>query len=247
MKTRMKPLLVSASGAIMAALLAFSFTVGSSRSVRAEEGEALATARPDIVLISAKDLEGLEQRVSRLEGIVASLTEASQHVKTQQLCVYDDSGSETCVTKAQLDALLTIQAHRVEAARPIAGAEGTPSEKEQSAAVPPSEPPAGAVPTSNSEPPAPVMPTSNSEPSAAASSNGISPTEPESTGSISTPPTSHAGLAAQPGASPDSEAAKNDEVQGLILMPTAPLTALAAQPSAPPDFEAVETDDLDLD
>jgi len=249
MKTRMKPLLVSASGAIVAALLAFSFTVGSSGSVRAEDGEALATARPDMVLISAKDLEGLEQRVSQLEGIVASLTEASQHVKTHQLCVYDDSGAETCVTKAQLDALLTSQVRAAEAAQPapVPGAEGTPSVKEHTAAVPPSEPPAGAVPTSNSEPPAPVVTTSNPEPSAGAGSNGISPAEPESTGSILTPTVPPSALAARPSASPDSAAAKNDEVQGSILTPTAPPPALATQPNVSPDSETVETDDLDLD
>jgi hypothetical protein len=200
----MKPLLVSASGAIVAALLAFSFTVGSPRSVRAEDGEALATARLDMVLISAKDLEGLEQRVFRLEGMVASLTEASQRVKTHQLCVYDDSGAETCITKAQLDALLTTQAHTAEVAKTAAvtDPEGTPSAKGQTAAVPPN----------NSEPPAAAVPTSKSEPSAPTSLDGVSPTEPESTGSISTPTASPTALAAQPSASPDSEAVETDDL-----------------------------------
>jgi hypothetical protein len=213
MKARIKPLLISASGAIAVALLVFSFTFGSSRSARAEDGEALTAARQDMVLVSAKDLEGLEQRVSQLEGIIASLTESSRRIKTHQLCISDDSGAETCITKGQLDALLTSQAHTPEAAQPapIAGAEGTPPVKEQTAAVPPSEPPAGAVPTSNSEPPAPVVPTSKPEPSAAGS-NGISPSEPESTGSILTPTASPTALAAQPSAPPDSEAVETDNL-----------------------------------
>jgi hypothetical protein len=238
MKTRIKPLLVSASAAIAVALLAFSFTFGSSRSARAEDGEPLAVARQDMVLVSAKDLEGLEQRVSQLEGIIASLTESSQRIKTHQLCISDDSGAETCITKAQLDALLATQARTAEAAKTAAVTdhEGTPSAKGQTAAAPPN----------NSEPPAAAVSTSKSEPSAPASIDEISPAEPESTGSISTPTASPTALAAQPSASPDSEAVETDEVQGSIT-PTAPPTPLAAQPSASPDSEAVETDDLDLD
>jgi hypothetical protein len=236
MKTRMKPLLVSASGAIAVALLALSFTVGGARTVRAEDDEALAAARPDMVLVSAKALEGLEQRVSYLEEIVASLTESSQRVSTRQLCVSDDSGAETCVTKAQLDALLTSQAHTAEADQPapISGVEGTPSVKEQTAAAP----------TSNSEPPVAAVPASNPVPSAPAGSNGSSLTEPESTGSISAstaPPAAPTALLSAP---PDSEAVKPDELPGSISTATAAPAAPAAQPSAPPDSEAVKPDEL---
>jgi hypothetical protein len=90
--------------------------LGGARSVRAEV-EAHA-ARPDVVLISTAALDGLEQRVSYLEGIVASLTLSSQHIRTYQLCVSGDGGAETCLTKPELDALLTNQAYVAEASRP---------------------------------------------------------------------------------------------------------------------------------
>jgi hypothetical protein len=111
MKTRVKALLVTTVSAAAAAVLALSVGLGGARSAGAEHPEGLAPARPDTVTISTAALDGLEQRVSYLEGIVASLTLASQHIRTYQLCVSGDSGPETCITKPQLDALLANQAH----------------------------------------------------------------------------------------------------------------------------------------
>ena len=53
-------------------------------------------------------MDGLDQRLSRLEESVAlfAATVSSQRVAARQLCVSDDSGAETCITKAQLDDLL---------------------------------------------------------------------------------------------------------------------------------------------
>jgi hypothetical protein len=107
MKTRMKFLLVTTSSAIAVALFALTFASVGARTVRAERP---APTRPDTVLISTAALDGLEQRVTYLEGIVAALTLASQHISTYQLCVSGDSGAETCLTKPQLDALLASQA-----------------------------------------------------------------------------------------------------------------------------------------
>jgi hypothetical protein len=111
----MKALLAAASGAIAAVLLVSSFAPGG-RAVRAADFDALSAARPETVLISTAALDGLEQRVSYLEGIVASLTLASQHIRTYQLCVSGDDGAETCLTKPQLDALLADQAKLAQAA-----------------------------------------------------------------------------------------------------------------------------------
>ncbi len=55
----------------------------------------------------AKAMETLEQRVIFLEETVAALTESWQHIDTHRLCASDDSGAETCITKPQLDVLLT--------------------------------------------------------------------------------------------------------------------------------------------
>src|ERR1700680_4121035 len=91
------------------ALLAASLTVGGSL-VRAEEPEAASSALHNIVFEPiAKAVQGLEQRIGGLETSVMAFAASftSAHITTQQLCVFDDSGgAPTCITKAQLDALL---------------------------------------------------------------------------------------------------------------------------------------------
>ena len=74
----------------------------------------------DTVLIPVKDVQALEQRIIYLEEKVAAFTEAWQHIDTHRLCVSDDSGAETCITKPQLDALLSSQTHAAEASPPAA-------------------------------------------------------------------------------------------------------------------------------
>jgi hypothetical protein len=127
-------------------------------------------------------LDALEQRISYLEDTIASITESSQRVSTHQLCVADDSGAETCLTKSQLDALLTGQPHAAEAAQPAtpAGVELTP----------PANEPAALVPTANN-PELPPPAASNEEP----------------TGSIST----GAGPAAEPSVLHDPETEGSDD------------------------------------
>ena len=53
-------------------------------------------------------VKGLEQRLTSLEGTIALLANSfsSQHISVRELCVSDDSGAQTCITKAQLDRLL---------------------------------------------------------------------------------------------------------------------------------------------
>jgi hypothetical protein len=114
MKTRMK--LSGTSGAIAVALLALSFSVGSSAAVRADDAESLSAPIHDTVLVPLKDLKALEQRLAYLEGAVTALTESRQH-DSHRICVSDNNGAETCITKAQLDAVLISQA-RVEVSHP---------------------------------------------------------------------------------------------------------------------------------
>jgi hypothetical protein len=64
-----------------------------------------------MVLVPVKSIDALEQRVKYLEESIAGLTEAWQHINTHRLCVSDDSGAETCITKAQLDSVLSKEAH----------------------------------------------------------------------------------------------------------------------------------------
>ena len=107
----MRSRFLSSSAAIAtAAILAFWFTFGS-QVVRADDPGALASPGQEMVLVPVKTIDALEQRVKYLEKSVADLTESWQHINTHRLCVSDDSGAETCITKAQLDSVLSKEAH----------------------------------------------------------------------------------------------------------------------------------------
>jgi hypothetical protein len=90
------------------ALLALSLTVGGSL-VRAEEPEA-ASLQNIVFDPITKIVDGIEERLAGLETTVMAYAKsfASERIVTQQLCISDASGAETCISKAQLDALLEI-------------------------------------------------------------------------------------------------------------------------------------------
>jgi hypothetical protein len=109
MKTGKTSLLGRLSGAFSIAMLALAFSIGSSNIVRAEEPENVAPSLHEMVVVPLmKAIEGIEQRLASLEGSLSLMAASfsSQRIATQQLCVADDSGAETCITKAQLDAVL---------------------------------------------------------------------------------------------------------------------------------------------
>ncbi len=83
------------------ALLALSATAGGS-AVRAGDPSTLQST------VLEKIVSGLEQQVANLEASVAAFAESftTRRIVTQELCVADGSGAQTCITKAQLDALL---------------------------------------------------------------------------------------------------------------------------------------------
>jgi len=116
--------------AAAAAVLAFWLTLGGSQAVRAEDADILSAPGQDMVLVSAKTVSELEQRVIYLEETVAALTESWQHINTHRLCVSDDSG-ETCISKPQLDALLIQFAQAKISEPPVA---------QEAAIAPPAEP-----------------------------------------------------------------------------------------------------------
>ena len=89
------------------ALLALSLSFGGSL-VRAEE-----TASPFENFVSdplAKVVQTIELRLAGVEATMMAFAGSfsSDHITTQRLCVSDGSG-ETCITRAQLDALLKLQ------------------------------------------------------------------------------------------------------------------------------------------
>jgi hypothetical protein len=109
MKTGKTSLLGRLSGALSIAMLALAFSIGGSNFVRAEDPEGVAPSLHEMVVVPLmKAIEGLEQRIANLEGSLSLMAVSfnSQRIATQQLCVADDSGAQTCITKAQLDALL---------------------------------------------------------------------------------------------------------------------------------------------
>jgi hypothetical protein len=99
MKSPTRSFLASTSSAIAVAMLAFSFSVGGSHAVRADDPESLSLPVQDTVLVPVKDMQALQQRVAYLEETVAALTESWRRINTHRLCVSDDGGAETCITR----------------------------------------------------------------------------------------------------------------------------------------------------
>jgi hypothetical protein len=82
-------------------LLALSATAGGS-AVRAGDPSTLQST------VLEKIVSGLEQQVANLEASMAAFADSftAKRIAAQELCVADGSGAQTCITKAQLDALL---------------------------------------------------------------------------------------------------------------------------------------------
>jgi hypothetical protein len=82
-------------------LLVLSATGGGS-AVRAEDPATLPAS------VFEKIAAGIEQRVADLQTSLAAFADSftARRVAAQELCVGDGNGAQTCITKAQLDALL---------------------------------------------------------------------------------------------------------------------------------------------
>lgn len=93
------------------ALLALSLTFGAS-AVRADS-EAPAPSWREMLVDPIMDaVKAVEDRLSGLEATVASMAGSftTRQITTQQLCVSDENGAQTCISKTQLDALLKTMA-----------------------------------------------------------------------------------------------------------------------------------------
>src|SRR6266446_9612306 len=101
MKSRWNSLMVGGCNVVGLALLALSATAGGS-AVRAGDPATLQST------VLEKIVSGLEQQVANLEASMAAFADlfTTRRIATQELCVADSSGAQTCITKAQLDALL---------------------------------------------------------------------------------------------------------------------------------------------
>ncbi len=100
------------------ALLALSLTFGPS-AVRAEPDSPTPSWREMLLDPIMTAVHTVEARLSSLEASIALSAGffTSQQIATQKLCVYDNTG-ETCITKAQLDAVLASMARAAANAPP---------------------------------------------------------------------------------------------------------------------------------
>jgi hypothetical protein len=102
------------------ALVAFSMAFGAP-SVRAQSDANVPSWREIAVDPIMNAVHSIEQRLASIEATVALFAGSftTQQLNTRQLCISDETGAQTCITKAQLDALLAKMAH-VAAAEPPA-------------------------------------------------------------------------------------------------------------------------------
>jgi hypothetical protein len=135
------PLLARVSRGLSIAFLALAFTSGVSM-VRAQ------TDVPSWMLADpiSDAVKAVEARLASLEAKLASVTESvtSRQSMEHELCVADDAGARTCISKAQLDRLLKMmQAAAIEPPAQatdsvtalVEPAEGAPSAPETKAAA----------------------------------------------------------------------------------------------------------------
>jgi hypothetical protein len=92
------------------AVLTLAVSLDGSRSLRAEDADELTSSLQEMIVDPImKTIQGLEVRLTGLEATVGAMTESftSRRVVAQVLCVSDETGGQTCITKAQLDILLS--------------------------------------------------------------------------------------------------------------------------------------------
>ena len=103
MMTAKTPLLAKVSCGFSIAFLALAITSGVS-TVRAQSDV------PTWMLVdpTSAAVKAVEDRLASLEAKIASVAESltSRQSTEHQLCVADDTGARTCISKAQLDRLL---------------------------------------------------------------------------------------------------------------------------------------------
>jgi hypothetical protein len=96
--------------------LALSLTFGGFTLAGANENR-LSPAVWELVATPLMNfVKAIEERVASLESSIAALAAKapSESIAAKQLCVADDTGAQTCISKAQLDALLRLQLATVE-------------------------------------------------------------------------------------------------------------------------------------
>jgi hypothetical protein len=115
-------------------LLALSVTAGGS-AVRAAGDSVVLDSVALEPLMKLADI--FQQRIAKIEASVAAVKDSltTKRVAAQELCVVDESGAQTCITKAQLDSLLKGALQTAQAA-PAPQAAAAPAPHAEQAACP---------------------------------------------------------------------------------------------------------------
>jgi hypothetical protein len=197
------------------AVLALAVALDGSRAVRAEDADDLTSSLQEMIVDPImKTVRGIDMRLTGLEATVGAMAQSftSRHVVAQVLCVSDEAGAQTCITKAQLDALLSGIA-RAEISRPSVAV--------TEAKVVPTEEPIETVTKDTSRYP---------EPNSAVEEKSPADQEPEHTGTIQSA-SSGAAIVFAPEVEITEEAAP---VQAAPAEP-APVQATPSEPAGPSD------------
>ncbi len=249
MKTGLTSVSPKSIGGISAAVLVISLSFGGSQAVRAENPEMSAPALQEAVIAPLmRAVAEVAERLARVEASVASLATsvASKQVIAQQLCVSDDSGARTCITKAQLDALLRMNAQK-EASQPVdaTGGASTPTE---TAIVEPAQPEAGTPPSEAADHSQPdgAAQTAASEARAepAPESAALAPApveEPITTQAEIVQPTAPAAAQSEPRQIDETAQAEPSQAEAIVVIQAGsdqPTEAAAAQDGAPQEQHA---------
>jgi hypothetical protein len=97
------------SCALAIVLLALSFVFsGSFASAPVAAADTVPILHSEFFGPAGRAVEMLAQQISALEATVSSFAQSfnSQHITTQELCVADQSGAQTCISKSELDSLI---------------------------------------------------------------------------------------------------------------------------------------------
>jgi hypothetical protein len=103
-------------------LLALAVSLDCSKSVEAEDADDFTTSLQEMIVDPImKTVQGLEARMNALDATIGAMADSftSRRVVAQAICVSDERGAQTCITKAQLATLLSGIA-RAEISQPAA-------------------------------------------------------------------------------------------------------------------------------
>ena len=138
MMTGKTPFFARISYGLSTTLLVLSLTSGVS-AVGAESEDAGFSWRETLVIPIMSALHEVQDRLAGLEATVAlfPISFGSQQITTNELCVADDTGAQTCITKAQLDAVLKTMAQVAATEPPAKVTESAVTEGKAAAALEP--------------------------------------------------------------------------------------------------------------